>query len=308
MIKNILIMSPSYDENVGGFIVLHKLCDLLNSIGKKAFLCPYSDNCIISPTAFWKDTFRSIRRHSKLKRKSYKTNPAFNTPVLSQVPHDIQSDNWIVVYPEVVNGNPLRAKNVVRWFLHQPGFHSGTVMYCKNEFHVKYNSAICDFIFPGCTLSDEELKIVHYPLEHYNQDQVAGSREGSAYCLRKGKGKEMVHDIGNSTLIDGLTHQEIGSIFKKVQYFVSYDTLTAYSRFAVLCGCESIVIPDPGVLKEEWYPNESDRWGISYGFSDVEREAAKSTAHLVLPQILIEHKKSMENAACFFEKLEAHFS
>ena len=39
-----IIVAPSYDENNGGCVVLHKLCDLLNSQGEKAVLCPMIDN------------------------------------------------------------------------------------------------------------------------------------------------------------------------------------------------------------------------------------------------------------------------
>jgi hypothetical protein len=41
-----------------------------------------------------------------------------------------------------------------------------------------------------------------------------------------------------------------------VETFISYDTYTAYSLFAVLCECESVVIPDEGVSEEAYALSE----------------------------------------------------
>ena len=90
-----------------------------------------------------------------------------------------------------------------------------------------------------------------------------------------------------------MSHPEIAGIFKRVKTFISYDTYTAYSRFAVLCGCESVVVPDEGVTKEQWRPNPADRYGVAYGFSDI--EAASRTAHLMKEHTLFEERISSEN-------------
>ena len=87
--------------------------------------------------------------------------------------------------------------------------------------------------------------------------------------------------------------------------FISYDTLTAYSIFAVLCGCESIVIPDEGVSIDDWYPDYEDRYGISYGFSNLEEAAA--TKHLVEPRVIKEHERSIENARKAFNEADSYF-
>lgn len=35
-----IIATSAYNPNSGGIIVLHKLCDLLNTSGQEAWLCP----------------------------------------------------------------------------------------------------------------------------------------------------------------------------------------------------------------------------------------------------------------------------
>jgi len=311
MTSKFLIVSPPYDERVGGAIVLHKLCAILNGLGYESYLHPYRKHYGLNNKYSVKTWFRKMKyryRHWKGVYGRYEVNPVFDTPVLHVVDNSLLRD-FVVVYPEIVFGNPLNSQRVVRWFLHNPGFHLGRVNYGKNELYFKYHSGIKEFYSSGSVVSDKLLKVVHCPFEYYNLDDVPLDRKGTAYCLRKGKHKPIQHDLNGSILIDGKSNSEIAGIFKRVKTFVSYDTYTAYSRFAVLCGCESVVVPDPGVTKEQWRPNPADRYGLAYGFSDV--EAASETAHLVKEYILFEEKKSIENVKSaiieineFFDGLE----
>jgi hypothetical protein len=303
--KKILIFSPSYNEKVGGSIVLHKLCSILNELGHEAYLFPAFETFTINKNNFFKNSLRLFKNVLIRTYRGYKTNPTFDTPLFKEKLKGIDWNDWVVVYPEVVFGNPLNAKNVVRWLLHQPGFHSGNVFYGNNELYFKFNSAIDNFVFQQSVLSDSNLKVIHYPLEHYNNDDTASKRSGTAYCLRKGKNKPLVHHSDESILIDQMSHAEVAKVFKKVKTFISYDTLTAYSLFAVLCGCESIVIPDKGVAIDEWYPNIEDRNGIAYGFEDLER--ANKTKHLVRAYVATEQEKSVHNVKVAIEIINNFF-
>ena len=307
MSRNFLIVAPSYDENVGGIVVLHKLCHLLNERGVTSYILPYEDNYLLNSGNILGSIYAIFKQYIKLRFTRYKLNAEFNTPLLTKVPVDIDDPSWVVIYPEVINGNPLNAKRIVRWFLHQPGFHSGNIFFGPGELHVKYNSAIYDFQFPDCTLAIDHLKIIHYPTNFYNQTDVLMQRKGTAYCLRKGKDKELVHDLMDSVLIDGKSHAEIAKIFKSVDRFISYDTLTAYSRFAALCGCTSIVVPDSGVSIDDWYPNDKDRCGISYGFNHESILEANATRHLVSSQIQDEELQCSNDITRFLKNVDNHF-
>ena len=314
MKKRYLIIAPSFDENNGGCIVQHKLCSIISEQGYECYLYPnFTEYFAISARPFnlsiksifglFKKVFSTLFTEYK-KHNSFKTSSAFNTPLLKDK-NIIFDDDWVVIYPEITFGNPLKAKNVVRWLLHQPGFHTNAIFYGKGELLVKFNSAIDNFIFPGSVTSEQELKVIHYPLEHYNLDNVKEKREGTAYCLRKGANKEIQHDLVGSILIDNKSHAEISEIFKRVKTFVSYDTYTAYSLFAVLCGCESVVVPDDGISIDEWYPNVNDRNGIAYGFDDIER--AKQTSGLVKKYVESEEAKSVNNVLAFIKDVDSYF-
>lgn len=295
MATRFLIVSPPYDERVGGAVVLHKLCAILNGLGYESYMHPYHKRYRLSNNNFVRKWFRNMKdryRHGKGDYGRYEVNPVFDTPVLHVVDDSLLRE-FVVIYPETVFGNPLNSQRVVRWFLHDPGVHTGRVNYGKNELYFKYRSGIKDFYYSGSVVSNNLLRVVHCPLEDYNLDDVSLDRKGTAYCLRKGKLKPIQHDLNGSVLIDGKSNAEIASIFKRVKTFISYDTCTAYSRFAVLCGCESIIVPDQGVTKEQLRPNPADRYGLAYGFSNV--EAARETAHLVKEHFLSEERKSTEN-------------
>jgi hypothetical protein len=206
------------------------------------------------------------------------TNPAFNTPCFDvrRVIGIANNNDFVVIYPEIVAGNPLKAKNVVRWLLHSPGFHTYNINYGQNELYFRFSVETPYFSQAGSYTSEQFLTVVHFPTDTYSMNGVSQERHGSAYCLRKGAGKEIVHDINDSICIDGKSHEQIAEIFKRVKTFYCYDTRTAYYYFASLCGCETIVIPDEGISKEEWLPQPASRVGIRYGI-DSPKNHSQST-------------------------------
>lgn len=261
-----IIYAPSYDENNGGCIVLHKLCHTLNQLGEKALLCP------MSPTK------RPRRRDRFLALFKPKPPPRpfllcddYDTPVATA---DDLSDNSIVVYPEIVAGNPVGCKNVVRWFLHKPGYHSGVIDYGENELYFIFDD-FCDDKNINDN-PDNKLRLTALNPAYY--DHKNEFRSGSCYLIRKGKGKEIVHDLGGSIKIDRLSHSEIAEIFNKSEIFYSYDEATMYSQFAALCGCVSVVIPTSYSNRETWVEvHPISKFGIAYGLDDIEHAVATRT-------------------------------
>ncbi len=303
-----IIFAPGYDPDIGGVIVLHKLCHVLNSLGYECKLYPYYNSDLIDKGNFVKPILSATKSLIKSLIRKYKTNPSFDTPLFKQRKNSI-SDEYVVIYPEIVHGNPLGAKNVVRWLLHKPGFHTGNVYYGSGELYFDFNSFAGDFCFPGSKVSENRLFITHMPIEIYNLKDVLSpeDREGTAYCLRKGKDKPIRHDLENSVLIDNKSHHEIAEIFKRVKTFISYDSHTAYSVFAALCGADVIVVPDEGVSKEQWYPEESQRYGLAYGFSSDEIAWARDTRGKLLDEILKKEHEISHVVSRFVNEVEHYF-
>lgn len=298
-----IIMAPAYTEWSGGVIVLHKLCHILNQLGENAYLHPMVEEYPLS----WKNHFIEIKAKIKLKYKSrkYKTNKMLQTPTINKLTKD-DLENSIVVYPEIVSGNPLKAKNVVRWFLHHPGYQTGNVNYFSRELYFSYGAFGRDFKLYGSHTSDTVLHVFHQMNDIYNEIGASKERKGTAYCIRKGQGRKIIHDLSDSILIDEKKHEEVAEIFKRVKYFISYDLYTGYSLFAIMCGCIPIVVPDENLSLTEWQSDPKMRLGIAYGFEQIE-EATKNRK-AALDVVFEKENESILNVKKFIIESKEYFS
>lgn len=245
---------------------MHRLCHELNSIGYDAFLvrCPEEQifeihNPLISTLKIIREYFRCLvplRTHTK-----------FNTPTTRFSRTKFIND--LVIYGEQTVGNPLNSSRVIRYLLHHPGYHTGRAYYSFNEYHVKWDVVIKDYLFPGMKMHPEHVRVSFLFDDIYVQ-QNFGKRTGSCYMIRKGKGKKFIHPA-DSINLDGMSHQEIAKIFNKCNIFYSYDPYTMYSRYATMCGCLSVVVPDEGVGLQEWNANKNSRHAIAYGIESLDR-------------------------------------
>jgi hypothetical protein len=303
--KRFLIFAPAYNESSGGAIVLHRLCHLINEAGRSAHLMPMFSSHEANFLNIGAVTEMVERERQGLLTYPYPTNPYFNTPVFLDNLHSVRDDDEVVVvYPEVVFGNPLAASNVVRWFLHDPGFHTGKVYYAKNELYFRYSPYTADYIVPGSRTAQDYLYVGYFPFEWYNLDNVAAERKGTAYATR-GSQKPVTHDLADSVCINGLLHDEVARIFKSVKTFISYDSRTLYSHLAALCGCDSVVIPDEGVDEASWRPEVASRSGIAYGYDKLEQ--ARATAPQVFDYLNEKQQASMASVQKFLREVDATF-
>ena len=304
--KKFLILAPSFRPDNGGGIVLHRLCALLNELGYEAYITRFFNGSPVYSNDFVAPLFEIVARSLWNFITPFKLHAGWRTPIIKNPKLPLGSE-WIVIYPELVFGNPLKAQCVVRWWLHQPGFHTGRVFYGSGEYHVDFNSFGQDFCYPGSKKASMPLNVLAFPFEYYNLQNAlpVAQRTGTAYCLRKGKGKALVHDLSDSVLIDGKSHAKVAAILKRVKTFISYDAYTAYSSFAVLCGAASVVIPDTGIDKHAWYPDPADRYGVAYGFEDM--EWASETAPRVFDRMMQKESDSLKSVSFFAEDVLQYF-
>jgi hypothetical protein len=253
-----IIWAPSFDEQAGGAIVLHLLCHRLNELGQTALLWPAQ-----RPRLRWPPRLRPIlswlRYRLTFRGLRYATGPFPNKLATGR---DIAGS--IVVYPEIVNGNPLGATHVVRWFLHKPGYHTGVVDYGPGELYFFIVDAFDD---PALNPSRDNRLTLQWTNEVYSDR--GGQRSGSCYLMRHGEERSISHDARGSVPIDALSHTEKADAFNRYARFYSYDPYTFYLWYAAICGCIPIVVPEPGLSKEAWKADEEDRYGIAYGEEDI---------------------------------------
>ncbi len=253
-----VIWTPGFDINNGGVIALHLLCHRLALAGHDARLWPWQ-----RPEPRPKTVRRflsSVRRYSLRGDRDFDTGPFPN--VLAGY-RDLK--DAVVVYPEIATGNPLGSRRVVRWLLHRPGFHTGEVEYGKDDLFFYFMKQFDD---PSLNSEPNNELLVTWTNPVYRDAQRA-EREGSCFLVRKGVGRPFVHDEA-SIPIDGLSHEETNCVFNRTERLYCYDPYTRYAMYAAVAGCLPIVVPEPGVSKEQWMPSSRDRYGIAYGDGDVD--------------------------------------
>jgi hypothetical protein len=271
-----IIWALSFDDTSGGVIALHLLCRRLNEMGEQAFIWEPGRPALRNRFDL-KEWVKAIRYEVGRTKRAYSRGP-FNNPVARR--RDLK--NAIVVYPEIIEGNPLGSKAVVRWLLHRPGHHTGKAVFGPDDLFFFYQDAFDD---PRINSNPENRLTLTWLIDAY-REQKNTERSGSAYLLRKGKGRPLVHDLENSICVDELSHAERAAVFNQVEYFYSYDLYTMYSRYAALCGCIPIIVPDPAITKEQWVPREDHRYGLAYGSEEI--PWAIATHEKLLEQIRLE--------------------
>lgn len=291
-----IIFSPSFDDKEGGPISLHLLCHHLNLAGETAMLWPSLPRFMVLRWQLRK-MFYVARTVFPAWRRGFSTGP-FPNPVTRK---RADLDGAVVIYPEIVEGNPLRASRVVRWFLNKPGHFTGRTGFGGNDLMFFFQIAFDDPEFNP----DPNNKLTLVWINELYRDEGHAERTGSCYLLRKGVGRALVHNVEDSILIDGLSHEEKAVVFNRTKYFYTYDQYTMYSLYAAICGCIPIIVPKPGMTKFDWAKKPEDRFGIAYGEEEI--PWAIETRAALLQRLRDKQNEEDAMLASFIAKCRAHF-
>ncbi len=295
MTPRYLVYAPGYNADSGGSIFLHELVHALNSLGAPAALWPFHQPRNGNPFGY---VHAFLRRPSILwRRPRFPVAPGRNTPVA--FPWHLRRDS-IVVYPEITLGNPLGAKNVVRWLLYRPGlrdpyrFGPDEMFFRAGEF--------CDL--PELTGGAPDL--VLWKINPIYRNEGRKDRKGACYIVRKGSHKPRIPETADAIPIDGLSHAEIAEIFNRCETFYSYDEATFYSQYAAICGCTSVVVPGLYSTREGWVKNHAPgRYGIAYGLDDLDH--ARATQHLAISSLQEQEAAGLETVRNFIRLTQERF-
>ena len=238
-----IIHSFNFSKQWGGVLVLHKLGQILSDIGYEVYLI--ANNTIDNSKA-------------KLISEEYAKTIA-------------NDDKTITIYPEVITGNPLNAKKVVRWILYHPGINGGDKIYSNDELIFTYSD-----YFTANTIYEGSPKLFIFD-SHKDFFKNYNNIRNNLTCslVKKGSNKNL-NILTNTHIIDQfLNGPEINNnllkIFNQYSTFISLDHATYHSTQAALCGCISIVIPEEGVNKEQWQESlPLMKYGVAYGLDDIQ--------------------------------------
>ena len=272
--KNIIIYThmPEFSFKDGGTVVQYLLGKVLKEYGQNVKIYPSSGK--ITENSIFSDFYNN------------------NFPI---------DDNCVVVYCEGTQGNPLNAKNVVRWMVSKLGQnvpYDWVNTWGKNELVYYFNSE--EKIKNNIDKLGNLFKMLNVLYIHpYAVNSNPSPRKGTCFTIRKsiethnGKKCISVHPPNALEITRNHTQLECINIYNQHKYFISYDSLTFLSVISALCGCISIVIKVDGLDKNGWLnttaaadylkiTGEPMLYGIAYGADDIEN--AKNTLHMAKEQ------------------------
>lgn len=233
---NIVVVAPPYAQLCGGTSVLYELARRLDAKGCQARIYVHGG----SPSS----------------------NPIYSEFISES---DI-SDDAIVIYPEGIVGNPVRAKTIVRLVLY------GAHMYESYEPHerIYYHAKFCKN-----NPTQKFLTILRWPPGFFNKGFHRTQR--SCFVVKKGwripeiravvESPTFPRQNDGSLLIENWSHDALCDVFNHSFYFYCYDPCCFLVVMALLCGCIVIQHPIPGYTAEEWRTTIGLQGlsGIAYG-------------------------------------------
>lgn len=236
--KKFLISIDNFDPTSGGIVAMHKLCNDIIDLGREAYV-----------------TARAS--HNKLK-----------TPFIGS--REMKTNEWVVVYPEIVHGNPYSFKHVVRWVLNTPGVCGGvgsgfydrklpTDLVFKYSPFFKYDGII-----------DGHLRCTFIDYDTFNNKNVDRDIE-SMFFTKKGGMSKKYHPDGSLDFARYQFNWELAAqMLNRCKYFYCYDNECFWVTLAALCGCIPIVIPNTTLSFDDWstfFP--FNKYGISFGIENI---------------------------------------
>lgn len=236
-----VIVAPIYTDKSAGIMVLHELCSTLNERGYQTALCLMgSDGFVIS----------NQPQHHGPGLKWYHIS---GQDELQQFINE-----GVVIYPEIVSGNPLNAPRVVRYMLNSEG------AVAKNKTQASSKDFILAFQESYHSNPDAILaKPCHF--EVFNSKDSLPAIERRMDITYIGKGSH--HGVG--TVLPGTvevtrvwpkTRDELAVLFKNTRYFYTWDYRSQTITDAILCGAIPVFMSfAPHTSLEDLHPEECAR-------------------------------------------------
>lgn len=283
------IVAPPYIRTSAGVRVEHLLCHSLNKRGYTAY----------------------IMLHPRVPRHSGPVAPDLLTPIVTDTvirSHFERGLTPIVVYPEVIPGNPFDAPCVVRYVMNFPGLLGGDQEYAAEELVYSYSQTLANATrSPGNVLflPPTDTSIFRMPPAGqvrqgtcFYADKYKVAHNGKLFDITKDS-LEITRDQPNSQ-----SPHEIAAIFQRSELFYVYEN-TALATEAVLCGCPAVFLPNAH-LTELIAVKELGPEGFAWGADPSEVARAKATVEQGAQNYLKTFSIYWRDLEVFIERTQAH--
>ncbi|PZF76686.1 hypothetical protein DK847_12915 [Aestuariivirga litoralis] len=159
----------------------------------------------------------------------------------------------IVIYPEVVPGNPLGARKVIRWVLNDPGLLGGQTFYSDYEMVFVYDPQKLPVVNRSLSRGIGRDRVLWTGLVDPSVIYPDASVTRTIDCSFTHKGRALSQRFplphANILRLEDLTasFRDLGDTLRKTKVLYSYDHYSNVLREAVICGCDVRVIGEDGV-------------------------------------------------------------
>jgi len=295
MLQRVIVCGFGISAKSNGAMVLFELCKILDLSGyDTAYLC-----------------FESPDKDNYFKDNDYVENSgniAYYYLNVSFYSCDIRATD-IVVYPELIEGNPLAAKRVIRYLLNKPYYLTGSgIVYGYSDYVLAYSKVISNSLPQLFLLKDEQvvcrqadrdlygLALVYFGKTHISQVYDAFSKVEK--FLHRFKKIIIVtrRDPAERSLLNGWLAQ--------ASVVVSFDPLTNLNFEATLSGSTVLLCDDYYKMQENGFNLELS--GYFFDVADYET-AVKEVAKV--PELFREQRntRNIDSVTETFKNAINHF-
>lgn len=231
------ICAPGYARVSNGVRAMHLLCHYLNKLGEEAYIfTPGTEHSLRTPYL----TQEIFQRHQETNRSP------------------------IVIYPEVVHGNPFRASAVVRYILNHPGLLGGPKEFDESDMLVFWHQ---DYVDAAKYVDPSFIFIPSIDTAIFNNEDNAHDADRQKVLIYPGRyhqAKEEFPELFQGAEVITYqwpeSHEELAALLRQGKVLYTFANSAIISE-ALLCGC-------PVVIKETVFSKKPDeRAGVALGLA-----------------------------------------
>lgn len=219
-----IIVAPPYHAKSAGIVVMHELCDSLNRLGHTAaIILAINSNGFTSPN---EERFFGPR----LLRHAIDTDNEF---------HSFIADG-VVIYPEIITGNPVGGRRVVRYLLNKEGAIGGNSMEAsEDDFILSFSKSFHD------RANAHLIKLSRQPIFNTYDSKPTAERTLDLTYIGKGSNYDncfVVKDTVEITRLWPQSREELATLFKNTRFFYTWDAISQTNLDALFCGAAPIFL------------------------------------------------------------------
>jgi hypothetical protein len=230
-----LIASPGYNKKNYGIVVLHDLCHALNELGYEAAIAFFGAHPEKDGEWRW-----FVCNHPA----AYKPGMKFQMLDADNPVSALQeyTQNGIMIYPDLIAGNPLGAPRV-----------------CKYVLYTAYDTDFgSDYVLTFSKLFRKPLDY-HGVLFSVNSDINMHSRDVAPFFERTfdatyfGKAPSYSHKIPETIVLERewpTDKEQLGVFLRNCRFLFTWDCVTSTLYDAIRCGCVPVLLHDDQIPRD----------------------------------------------------------